>query len=68
LQRANLLQGRAGIRVLQPYLVGLRRKLADDARKLGLLRPINGYDLVEEWCGTYDSVLGLQFGGSDVYW
>lgn len=65
---ARRAKGRHAMRLLQPFTVNLRRSLYNDAKALGLVRPIIGVDLAEEWSGSYDPILGLQVGSVDVCW
>lgn len=60
LDAARSMPARWAMRRLQPYLVSLRRKVADDLRNAGLIVPIRGFGLVEHWSGQYDELLGLQ--------
>ena len=60
LDAARSMPARWAMRRLQPYLVSLRRKVADDLRNAGLIVPIRGFGLVERWSGQYDELLGLQ--------
>ncbi len=57
-------QARRLLRVLQPYIVSLRRREAERYRRRGLIgEPLPGG--VSEWYGRYDPVRGLIADGPD---
>ena len=68
LDSARSMSARLAMRRLQPYLVSLRRKTAEDMRAAGLIVPIPGFGLVERWSGPYDELLGLQTATPSVEW
>jgi CRISPR-associated endonuclease/helicase Cas3 len=57
-------RGRAILRRLQPYIVGVRQRLLDQYVNAGLVLEVQPG--LWEWCGKYDPVRGLGNGQPDV--
>lgn len=53
----------AGWRALQPYLVNMFRKDADDAKRAGWITPLS--DRLGLWTGAYHDLFGIQKGFAD---